>query len=54
MNGQRDLSNFTDDGDVSDASVLFFPGKPHSSQSNQPKYHPNNEFLTWYSLASIC
>lgn len=36
MNGMKDLSNFMDNGDVSDTFGLFFPRKIHNSQSNQP------------------
>lgn len=33
-NRMKDLSNFVDDGDVSDAFILFFPGKIHNNQQS--------------------
>lgn len=46
MNRQKDLSNLTDDGDVSDTFVFFFPRKIRNTQSNQQKHYPDHDFFT--------
>lgn len=52
MNGMKDLSNFMDDGDVSDTFVLFFPGKIHNNQINHSFIQIINFLLTVY--LSVC